>query len=329
MVVPNITLKPSGQKVAQVGFGLWKVPNDSTSDVVYNAIKTGYRHFDGACDYGNEKEAGEGIRRAIKDGLVKREDIFVTTKLWATFHSPEHVEQAAKKQLGDWGLEYFDLYLIHFPLPLQYVDPAERYPPGWSIAADKWETKTANIPLATTWKAMESLVDAGLVKNIGLCNCQGGLLLDLLRSARIPPAMLQIEHHPYLVQPQLLDLCKDLGIAVTAYSSFGPLSYRDLQTPKALGTALLFENDVITSTAKKHRKSPAQILLKWAVQRGVIVIPKSADTKRQTENMDVFSFDLSSEELSAISSLDKGLRFNDPVSVTCGIVIVSGALEIG
>ncbi|EXJ84974.1 alcohol dehydrogenase [Capronia epimyces CBS 606.96] len=312
MAVPTITLKPTGQQVPQVGFGLWKVPNDSTADVVYTAIQNGYRHFDGACDYGNEKEAGEGIRRAIKDGLVKREDIFVTSKLWATFHAPEHVEVAAKRQLADWGLEYFDLYLIHFPLPLQYVDPAERYPPGWSIAADKWETKTANVPLATTWKAVESLVDAGLVKNIGVCNFQGGLLLDLIRSARIPPAVLQIEHHPYLVQPQLLDLAKDLGIAVTAYSSFGPLSYRDIQSPKALGTSLLFDNDVITSTAKKHAKTPAQVLLKWAVQRGVIVIPKTADKQRQLENKDLFSFELSSEEQSAIDALDKGLRFNDP-----------------
>lgn len=110
-------------------------------------------------------------------------------------------------------------------------------------------------------------MDDGLVKNIGICNVQGGLLLDLIRSARIPPAMLQIEHHPYLVQPQLLDLCKDLGIAVTAYSSFGPLSYRDLQSPKALGTSLLFENEAVTSLAKKHSRNPAQILLKWAVQR--------------------------------------------------------------
>jgi D-xylose reductase len=181
--------------------------------------------------------------------------------------SREHVKQIAKKQLADWGLEYFDLYLIHFPLPLEYVDPAERYPPGWSIAADKWETVTAAIPLASTWKAMEALVDEGLVKNIGVCNFQGALLLDLIRSARIPPSMLQIEHHPYLVQPQLMDLCQDLGVAVTAYSSFGPLSYRDLQSPKAMGTSLLFENEVVTSTAEKHSRTPAQILLRWAVQR--------------------------------------------------------------
>ncbi|KAK5454107.1 hypothetical protein LTS15_006107 [Exophiala xenobiotica] len=312
MAAPTITLKPSGQKIAQVGFGLWKVPNDSTADVVYKAIENGYRHFDGACDYGNEKEAGEGLQRAIKDGLVKREDVFVTTKLWATFHSPEHVKQIAQKQLADWGLEYFDLYLIHFPLPLEYVDPAERYPPGWSIAADKWETKTAAIPLASTWKAMEALVDEGLVKNIGVCNFQGALLLDLIRSARILPSMLQIEHHPYLVQPQLMDLCKDLGVAITAYSSFGPLSYRDLQSPKAMGTSLLFENDVVTSTAEKHSRTPAQILLRWAVQRGLIVIPKSNDATRQKQNLDLYSFELSSEEMESISSLDKGLRFNDP-----------------
>ncbi|KIX03483.1 uncharacterized protein Z518_07036 [Rhinocladiella mackenziei CBS 650.93] len=314
MASPTIPLKLSGHSIPQIGLGLWKVPNDCAADIVYKAIENGYRHFDGACDYGNEKEAGQGIARAIKDGLVKREDIFVTTKLWATFYEPYHVEQLCKRQLADWGLDYFDLYLIHFPLPLQYVDPAERYPPGWSIAADRWETKTSNVSLATTWRAMESLVDGGLVKNIGVCNFQGGLLMDLPRSARIPPCMLQIEHHPYLVQSQLMDLCKDLGIAVTAYSSFGPLSYRDLQIPKAMTASLLFENDIVASMATKHGKRPAQILLKWAVQRGLIVIPKSNDTTRQKENMDLFSFELSSEEMNAISSLDKGLRFNDPVS---------------
>lgn len=202
---------------------------------------------------------------------MKRSDLWITSKLWATFHAPEHVEAAIKRSLADYGLEYLDLYLVHFPLPLSYVDPEERYPPGWSIATDKWETHTADVPLASTWKAMEALVDSRLARNIGLCNVQGSLLMDLLRSARIQPAMLQIEHHPYLVQSRLLELCADKGIAVTAYSSFGPLSYRDIQSPKALGTPLLMENDVVVGVAKVHEKSTAQILLRWAVQRYVCV----------------------------------------------------------
>ncbi|KAK4937285.1 hypothetical protein LTR10_022042 [Elasticomyces elasticus] len=311
MSIPTVKLA-SGATVPQVGFGLWKVPNDTAGEIVYKAIENGYRHFDGACDYGNEKEVGQGFRKAIKDGLVKREDLWITSKLWATFHDPKHIEAAATKTLSDLGLDYLDLYLIHFPLPLQYVDPAERYPPGWSIAADKWETKTADVPLADTWKAMEGLVEKGLVKNIGVCNFQGGLLLDLVRSARIKPAMLQIEHHPYLVQPQLLNLCKDLGIAVTAYSSFGPVSYREIQSPKAAGTPLLAENEVVTKVAEAHSKTPAQILLRWAVQRGLLVIPKSNSADRQKQNLDIFSFELSAEQVESISALDKGLRFNDP-----------------
>lgn len=267
MAAPTITLKPTGQKIPVVGFGCWKVPNDQTADVVYNAIKNGYRHFDEACDYGNEKEAGEGIRRAIADGLVKREDLFITTKLWATFHAPEHVAPAIKRQLSDFGLDYFDLYLMHFPLPLKYVDPAERYPPNWSSYPDKWETVVGTTPLIETWRAMEKLVDAGLTKNIGVCNFQGCPLLDIVRSARVKPAMLQIEHHPYLVQPQLLQLCKESDIAVTGYSSFGPQSYRDMQAQKALDTPLPNEHEAVVAAAKKHGKSPYQILLKWAVQR--------------------------------------------------------------
>jgi len=295
----------------QVGFGLWKVDNATCADTVYNAIKTGYRLFDGACDYGNEKEAGEGVARAIKDGLVKREDLFLVSKLWNTFHEGDRVEPIAKKQLADWGIDYFDLFIVHFPVALKYVDPEVRYPPGWAVDG-KEDYQLSKASIQETWTAMESLVEKGYAKSIGISNFQGSLILDLLRYAKIRPATLQIEHHPYLVQPTLLQLAKDEGIAVTAYSSFGPQSFIELEWQKAKDTPVLFEHPEVTKMAKKHNKTPAQVLLRWATQRGLAVIPKSNNQERLKQNLDVTSFDLDKEEIDTISGLDRNLRFNNP-----------------
>lgn len=264
--------------------------------------------FDGACDYGNEKEAGEGVRRAIKDGLVKREDLFITSKLWNTFHAKEHVVPMAKHQLGLWGIEYFDLFLVHFPISLKYVEPSHRYPPEWWN--DNGGVDLQNTPLQETWQSMEQLVDEGLVKNIGLSNSQGSLIIDVMRYARHPPQVLQIEHHPYLTQEPLIKLCKTFGIAVTGYSSFGPASFIELNMDKSVDS--LLKHDSISKIAEAHKKTPAQVLLRWATQRGIAVIPKSNDQKRLVENLDCSGFDLDEGQLKAISSLDQGIRFNDP-----------------
>lgn len=320
VTTPTITLKPTGQKMPQVGLGLWKVTE--TANTVYNAIKAGYRLLDGASDYGNEKEAGEGLKRAIDEGIVKREDVFVTSKLWNTFHAKEHVKQLAKKQLADWGLKSFDLFLIHFPIALEYVDPSVRYPPGWAYDG-KNDIRCVRIPLQQTWEAMEELVDEGLVKNIGIANYQGSLVLDLLRYCRIRPAVLQIEHHPYLVQQDLIDLCRAEGIAVTAYSSFGPQSFLELESQKAQDTPTLFTHGTITSIATKHGKNPGQVLLRWATQRGIAVIPKSNSQKRLVENLDATSFDMTEEELGAISSLNRNIRFNNPIDYLEKLSMVS------
>ncbi|KAG5715272.1 putative NAD(P)H-dependent D-xylose reductase xyl1, partial [Termitomyces sp. T112] len=165
-----------------VSFGLWKVTKSTCAETVYQAIKAGYRLLDGAGDYGNEKEAGEGVRRAIQEGIVKREELFITSKLWNTFHAREHVKPITKKQLGLWGIDYFDLFLVHFPIALQYVDPDHRYPPEWFD--DNGRVQLQNTPLQETWGAMEELVDEGYAKNIGLSNCNGSLILDVLRYAR-------------------------------------------------------------------------------------------------------------------------------------------------
>ncbi|GAB7354520.1 hypothetical protein MBLNU459_g4986t1 [Dothideomycetes sp. NU459] len=307
MVAPTVTLN-NGNKMPIVGFGLWKVNNDTCADTVYNAIKSGYRLFDGACDYGNEVEAGQGVARAIKEGLVKREELFLVSKLWNSFHDGDRVKPIAKKQLKDWGIDYFDLYIVHFPIALKYVDPSVRYPPGWSDENDKHTPSKAS--LAETWKAMEELVDDGLAKSIGISNYNGALILDVFRYARITPATLQIEHHPYLTQQGLIELCKSHNIAVTAYSSFGPQSFIELGMAKDV--PLLFDHQTVKSIADKHSKTPAQILLRWATQRGIAVIPKSNNQGRLAQNLDVCSFDLAESELKDISALNKNLRFNDP-----------------
>lgn len=310
-MTPSVKLN-NGQQMPIVGFGLWKVTNDTCADQVYNAIKTGYRLFDGACDYGNERESGEGVARAIKDGLVKREDLFIVSKLWNSFHDKERVEPICKKQLADWGVDYFDLYIVHFPISLKYVDPSDRYPPEWTY--DGKNIVPGNATIQETWTAMEALVPKGLAKSIGISNFQGSLVMDLLRYAKIVPQTLQIEHHPYLTQPGLVKLAQEHGIAITAYSSFGPQSFVELNMQKAKDTPLLFDHSVVKKISESHGKTPAQVLLRWATQRNIAVIPKSNNQGRLSQNLDVTSFDLSQSELDEISSLNQGLRFNDPVN---------------
>lgn len=304
----TITLK-SGAKMPQVGFGLWKVTKSTCADTVVAALKAGYRLLDCAGDYGNEKEAGEGLRRAIDEGIVKREEVFVTSKVWNTFHKREHVKALAKKQLADWGLDYFDLFLIHFPIALQYVDPEHRYPPEWF--GDDGKVHLQDTPMQETWQAMEELVDEGLVRDIGVSNTNGSLICDILRYAKKPISALQIEHHPYLTQEALVKFAQSQGIAVTAYCSFGPASWIELNMHKEV-TSLLNDQPTIASIAAAHGRTTAQVLLRWATQRGLAVIPKSNDSSRMAQNFQCNDFHLTEEQIKQISALNVNARFNDP-----------------
>jgi D-xylose reductase len=295
-----------------IGLGLWKIANDQCAETVYNAIKLGYRHLDSACDYGNEVEVGQGITRALTDGLCSREELTITSKLWNTYHSPEHVKPALEKILTDLNLDYLDSFLIHFPIAQAFVPFEERYPPEWFYdpEADNPTMKLVQVPLADTWRAMEDLVHQGLVKRIGVCNYNSGLLHDLMSYATIKPAELQIESHPYLTQEPLIRLAKNYGMAVTAFSPFGALSYLELAMADADESVLTQE--VITRAANKYNKTPAQIVLRWGLQRGCSVITKTTKTERLQENLDVFDFALADDEMAAISALNKNRRFNDP-----------------
>jgi D-xylose reductase len=303
---------PPDQPLPAVGLGLWKIDPAAVGGLIERAIAAGYRHLDSACDYGNEAEAGEGIARALAAGHCTRDDLWVTSKLWNTYHDPEHVRPAVERTLRDLQLDVLDCYLVHFPIALAYVPFETRYPPGWFFDPDAQRPamQLARVPLADTWGAMEELVDAGLVKRIGLCNVGTAQLRDLQAGARIQPAVLQVEMHPLLAQEKLLRFCREAGIAVTAFSPLGAPSYVSLGMATE-GDSLLV-HPVITEIAAAVQRTPAQVLLRWGVQRGTAVIPKTSRPERLAENLAVFDFSLTPEQMTAISSLDEGRRFNDP-----------------
>ena len=308
----NQTMNVTGQLMPAVGLGLWKLDLDEVADTVYNAIKTGYRHLDSAADYGNEKQVGEGIARAIADGLCRREDLWITSKLWNTFHRQEHVQAACKKSLDDLGIEYFDLYLVHFPIALKYVDFNDRYPPEWIFnPGDEYPAMEPDaVPLSETWTAMEGLVENQLARKIGICNYSAVLLHDLMSYARIKPAMLQIESHPYLTQEALIRTAQAYNIAVTAFSPLGALSYVSIDMATA-GDSVLSE-PVVIKAAERAGATPAQVVLRWGVQRGTAVIPKTSKAERLMENLSLSNFSLTDDEMASISSLNQNRRFNDP-----------------
>lgn len=295
-----------------VGLGLWKIGRSDAAGLVTEAIRVGYRHLDSACDYGNEAEVGEGIARTLAAGACRRDDLWVTSKLWNTFHAPEHVRPACERTLRDLGLEHLDLYLVHFPIALAYVPPDTRYPPGWFFDPDASTPcmRPASVPLADTWAAMEQLVAAGLVRHIGVCNYGVALIRDLLASARVRPAVLQVELHPSLAQAKLLRFCRAEGIAVTAFSPLGAPSYVPLGMARPDEAVL--DQPVVVEAARALGRTPAQVVLRWGVQRGTGVIPKTSRPERLRENIALFDFELTAEQMAAISALDRGRRFNDP-----------------
>ncbi|BDW81653.1 aldehyde reductase [Erythrobacter sp. Dej080120_24] len=299
-------------EMPRIGFGLWKIPREDTAASVVEAVRAGYRHFDSAADYANEAETGEGLSQAMAEGLVTREEVWVTSKLWNTFHAAEHVEEACRKTLSDLRLDYLDLYLIHFPIALEYVPIDVRYPPEWLHDPDAPDPvmKRAPVPLQETWMAMETLVHKGRVNRIGVCNYNTALIHDLMSYATIRPAMLQIEAHPYLTQEKLIRCARGYGIDVTAFSPLGAQSYFELGMADS-GESLLGAAPVMVA-AQTHGKTPAQVLLKWGVQRGTAVIPKTSKPERMRENVDIDDFELSAVEMAAISALNQNRRFNDP-----------------
>jgi D-xylose reductase len=310
-VIPTLKLN-SGDRIPVIGLGLWKVSRAETAGLVQSAIHAGYRHLDCACDYGNETEVGHGISAALVASACRRDELWITSKLWNTFHSRAHVRPAVERTLHDLQVDYLDLYLVHFPIAQEYVPFEVRYPPEWlfnPLAPDS-RMQFTNVPLSETWMAMESLVTAGLVRNIGVSNYTCALLRDLLSYATIAPAVLQVELHPYLTQERLIRFCHEAGIAVTGFSPLGALSYLSLGMAKPEESVL--EQAAVLAAAQRHGKTAAQVVLRWGVQRGTAIVTKTSCPQRLAENLGLFDFELSAVEMAAISAQNCNRRFNDP-----------------
>ncbi|OEK02213.1 aldehyde oxidoreductase [Roseivirga sp. 4D4] len=291
----------NGDKIDAIGLGTWKSEPGEVGQAVREAIKIGYRHIDCAWIYQNEAEIGQAFQEAFTEGDVKREDLFVTSKLWNSFHAAEDVEKAVMESLKALQLDYLDLYLIHWPIAHQ---------PGVVFSEDAAGfAPIEDYPIADTWKAMEALVKKDLVKHIGVSNFNIPKLQRLLETAEIAPEMNQVESHPLLAQNELLQFCSDNQILYTAYS---PLGSRDRSAGmKGSDEPDMFENEVLKGIADNHGVHPAQILIKWAEGRGTCVIPKSVNPARLKQNLDSANIALSENEMNEINGLDKGYRFLD------------------
>lgn len=292
----SLTLN-NGLKMPLLGLGTWNPSKPGeVANAVYLALKFGYRHIDGAHLYGNEQEVGEGLRKAMKEFGIKREEVFIVSKLWNNRMHPSDVEPTIKSTLADLGLDYIDLYLVHWPHARK--SGKETHP----MNEDGTPSFDLTINPTDTWLAMEKLVPKGYTKSIGISNFNRRQIQDILEKGSIIPVTNQVECTPYLNQDKLLDYCTKNKITLTAYSPLGS-SHRPWAKPEDLK---ILEEPKLKKIAESHGKSVAQILIGWQIQRGVIVIPKSVSAKRIKENSNVFDFKLSDEDKNIINQLNMG-----------------------
>ena len=263
----------NGVKMPQEGFGVFQVPMPECKEVVLNAIRAGYRLIDTASSYKNEEAVGAAIREAVVEGTVKREALFIATKAYIQEMGYENLKEAFERSLNTLGLVYLDLYLIHMPLGDYYG----------------------------AWRAMEELYQEGKIRAIGVCNFDAARLMDLCYNVEIKPMVNQIERHPHYQRAEELAVMDKLGVQPQGWAPF------------AEGVKGMFTEPVLQEVAAKHGKTVAQVILRWNIQQGVIVIPKSVHKERMEENLAIWDFALSEEDMVKIAALDK----NCPSMLDC------------
>jgi alcohol dehydrogenase (NADP+) len=290
-----------GGRMPALGLGTWKAEPGVVGAAVREALRIGYRHIDCAPIYMNQKEIGEALDAALAAGEVRRETLWVTSKLWCSDHARSDVVPALERTLADLRLDYLDLFLIHWPVAFRSGIGFPETPTDFTAPEDA--------PLTETWAGMEEVVGNGLCRYIGVSNFSRTQIADLLAHASIQPAVNQVECHPYLAQRDLLAYCQDHGIVLTAYSPLG--SSDRAAALKRPDEPRLLDDPIVLAVAEKHNASPAQVLIAWAMQRGTSVIPKSSSPERLRENFAAAVTALEEEDMALIDALDRGYRFID------------------
>lgn len=276
----------TGASIPALGLGTWQSAPGEVKKAVSHAISVGYKHIDCAYVYGNEDEVGEGLKEGLASGKIKRSDIFVTTKLWCTYHS--RVEKNLNMSLKSLGLDYVDLYLMHWPVPMNPNGNDPKFPklPDGSRDLDKsWSH-------IDTYKEMEKVLKTGKTKAIGVANYSKKYLEELLPKVSVVPAVNQIENHPLLLQQEIVDFCREKGIHITAYSPLG-----------STGSPLM-KNEAVVEVAKETGVAPGNVLLSYHIARGSSVLAKSVTPSRIEENMKLVK--LSDKDIATLDSISQG-----------------------